>query len=552
MAGSNGSNTRTASGEHWTQSLPLSGKPRLVPLVSVIGAMVVLGLALALLLIGKSLSDIVDLAGDTRHQLIPEVLERQRTAINVERLGRFGEIILTTPDPQRRRTVRLSAQVLAQDSAFEKDPQVHGMVWKAYGSIRDIAALQDAQSLDAATVAAMLEQSTGMIDAAIQMQGQTGLDHDSSIVVQRLTEILLSMHDVLHQAEISSTVMEVEGLQETYGLLMTDYRENVKLLPSGNELTTYAPNHDVEQVFTIRKGALEKGKISQTLWLETRSILEELTDSLSLKAAATASNRMLEIETAAVGMVRAGSLVIIVVLVLMLLLIVLFKHYIVRPIILASKGLEQVHSGSRIEIPPARIRELDAVGEAVQRLATALHQIKDANTKLHQLTMQDGLTGIANRRYFDQSFKLEWKRADRHKRPLSVLLIDIDYFKQYNDTYGHQRGDDALKQVAATIRAGTCRAGDIAARYGGEEFVVVLPETDMQGALCIAERIQEGIAGLRIMHGPSSTVPEITVSIGIGTMVPGLENSRLRLLEQADQALLTAKREGRNSIRRCA
>jgi diguanylate cyclase (GGDEF)-like protein len=552
MAGSNGSNTRSASGEHGTQSLPLSGKPRLVPLVSVIGAIVVLGLALALLLIGKSLSDIVDLAGDTRHQLIPEVLERQRTAINVERLGRFGEIILTTPDPQRRRTVRLSAQVLAQDSAFEKDPSVHGMVWKAYGSIRDIAALQDAQSLDAATVAALLEQSTGMIDAAIRVQRQTALDQDSSILVQRLTEILLSIHDVLHQAGISSTVMEVEALQETYGLLMSEFLENVQLLPSGNELTTYAPNHGVEQVFTIRKGALEKGKISQTLWLETRSILEELTDSLSLKAAATASSRMLEIETAAVGMVRAGSLVIIVVLVLILLLIVLFKHYIVRPIILASKGLEQIHSRGLIEIPSARIHELDAIGKAVKRLAKALHQIKDTNIKLHQLTMQDGLTGIANRRYFDLSFELEWKRADRHKRPLSVLLIDIDYFKQYNDTYGHQRGDDALKQVAATIRAGTCRAGDIAARYGGEEFVVVLPETDMQGALRIAERIQEGIAGLRIMHGASSTAPEITVSIGIGTMVPDLENSRLQLLELADQALLTAKREGRNIIRRCA
>jgi diguanylate cyclase (GGDEF)-like protein len=371
-------------------------------------------------------------------------------------------------------------------------------------------------------------------------------------LVQRLTEILLSIHDVLHQAGISSTVMEVEALQETYGLLMSEFLENVQLLPSGNELTTYAPNHGVEQVFTIRKGALEKGKISQTLWLETRSILEELTDSLSLKAAATASSRMLEIETAAVGMVRAGSLVIIVVLVLILLLIVLFKHYIVRPIILASKGLEQIHSRGLIEIPSARIHELDAIGKAVKRLAKALHQIKDTNIKLHQLTMQDGLTGIANRRYFDLSFELEWKRADRHKRPLSVLLIDIDYFKQYNDTYGHQRGDDALKQVAATIRAGTCRAGDIAARYGGEEFVVVLPETDMQGALRIAERIQEGIAGLRIMHGASSTAPEITVSIGIGTMVPDLENSRLQLLELADQALLTAKREGRNIIRRCA
>lgn len=192
--------------------------------------------------------------------------------------------------------------------------------------------------------------------------------------------------------------------------------------------------------------------------------------------------------------------------------------------------------------------ELDAIGETVERFDKALSQIKEANVRLHRLSMQDGLTGIANRRYFDEAFEQEWKRALRHQRSLSVLLIDIDHFKEYNDTFGHLKGDDCLKQVAEAIQRSSGRAGDIVARYGGEEFVVALPETDREGAANMAARIQQEIASMHIKH-PGSVTPWLTVSIGAATMIPRQESSREELLGAADTALLQAKRDGRNAVR---
>jgi diguanylate cyclase (GGDEF)-like protein len=167
---------------------------------------------------------------------------------------------------------------------------------------------------------------------------------------------------------------------------------------------------------------------------------------------------------------------------------------------------------------------------------------------LEQLAFLDGLTGIPNRRKFEQHLQEEWRRTMRNNTPLSLLMIDVDHFKQFNDHYGHGVGDDCLRRIARAIADAGNRPGDLGARYGGEEFVFVLQNTDGPGATFFAERLRSAIVGLAIPHAHSTAGPVVTASIGAATLAPGQKSSAHRLLDLADQALYAAKKAGRNRV----
>ena len=172
--------------------------------------------------------------------------------------------------------------------------------------------------------------------------------------------------------------------------------------------------------------------------------------------------------------------------------------------------------------------------------------LQEANRKLELLANLDGLTQIANRRRFDDYLSLEWQRHQREQHPLALILIDIDYFKRYNDRYGHQGGDDCLIRVAQAIAQVPQRPTDLVARYGGEEFVVILSNTDTQGALKVAQAIQEAIANLQIIHENSDVSNYVTLSMGVVSLIPTLDLSPEVLISHADQSLYVAKQKGRN------
>lgn len=185
------------------------------------------------------------------------------------------------------------------------------------------------------------------------------------------------------------------------------------------------------------------------------------------------------------------------------------------------------------------------VGIAIQQ-AELYQQLEVANQELKRLATLDGLTQLANRRRFDEYLEQEWRRLAREHQPLSLILGDVDFFKLYNDTYGHQAGDEALKQVAAVLRRTAKRPADLVARYGGEEFAVVLPNTNKHGALYIAECIHKAVKVLRLVHAGSSVSPYVTISLGVASVIPRLNSSAAALLAAADTALYQAKAAGRN------
>ncbi|AWP75184.1 sensor domain-containing diguanylate cyclase [Bordetella bronchiseptica] len=168
--------------------------------------------------------------------------------------------------------------------------------------------------------------------------------------------------------------------------------------------------------------------------------------------------------------------------------------------------------------------------------------------ELEVLSFKDGLTNIANRRRFDSSFDLEWERARHERQPLSMLLFDVDYFKQYNDLYGHTQGDECLVEIAQTLSLALDGPRDLVARYGGEEFVVLLPEADAEVARKVAERCQRLIEKKSIVHALSPHGRRVTVSIGAGTVVPGEQTAPAGFIKAVDQQLYAAKKNGRHRI----
>ncbi len=193
-------------------------------------------------------------------------------------------------------------------------------------------------------------------------------------------------------------------------------------------------------------------------------------------------------------------------------------------------------------------RQRKALAEKVAELQLVKEELEQANRRLLNLSYVDGLTGVPNRRYFDEMLQQEWRRAVRDKHALSLLMIDVDGFKAFNDHYGHLEGDSCLRDIARNLAAAVKRPGDVLARYGGEEFVVMLPDTEMEGARIVAEDMRASIARLSIPHACSIVQNRdcVTVSLGVATAHPTIGMDSAILIEAADTALYKAKRGGRD------
>ena len=184
-----------------------------------------------------------------------------------------------------------------------------------------------------------------------------------------------------------------------------------------------------------------------------------------------------------------------------------------------------------------------------RELLEMTQELGRANQRLEYLSYMDELTDVANRRYFEEHFDQEWNRARRYSKHLSLIMIDIDFFKHYNDTCGHKKGDACLRKIATALKHTLKRPGEFVARYGGEEFVAVLPDTDITGAGVVAESMRSGVRSLGIEHNGNPDVGEVTISLGVASTVP--KNGKITsetLVIEADKALYKAKQSGRNRV----
>jgi len=175
--------------------------------------------------------------------------------------------------------------------------------------------------------------------------------------------------------------------------------------------------------------------------------------------------------------------------------------------------------------------------------------LKRHSDLLRAIALQDSLTGVANRRQFERCLPDAWRHCIRHLQPMSLVMLDVDFFKRYNDKYGHQQGDDCLRSVAQAISDVAGRPYDLVARYGGEEFVCILPDTNLDGALSIAEKMIVAVQNLAIEHADSTISDSVTISAGVSTLFPKLDSSWEHALNEADKQLYLAKKGGRNQVK---
>jgi len=239
--------------------------------------------------------------------------------------------------------------------------------------------------------------------------------------------------------------------------------------------------------------------------------------------------------------------------ILSIVVIAFFHLFITRPLLKVHAAIAQTDPNRPGQWPKPMLRghqhdELGHLVDSLDHLLNAFQQGLEQRDQLHHLSNMDGLTGVANRRHFDEFYQQHWHLAQQTQQPLSVIFIDIDNFKEFNDHYGHAMGDDTLRAVAKTLNQCIDPARDLLARYGGEEFVCVLPGQDHDDAVGVANCLREAVLSLAIPHAFSSTHSELTVSMGVASMSPGFSISAEALIERADQHLYHAKRLGRNRV----
>ena len=213
-----------------------------------------------------------------------------------------------------------------------------------------------------------------------------------------------------------------------------------------------------------------------------------------------------------------------------------------------SKPFKKVELLARIRSALRLKSEIDKRKRREEELTIAARELREVNIKLARLSAVDGLTEVFNRRYFDNALEKEFQRSIRNQVPISLIMIDIDGFKAFNDFFGHLRGDQCLKQIAITMKKIVNRSHDFIARYGGEEFVVLLPETSRDGALSMAELLRIRVESLGIDHPKALVGTSVSISLGVASMVPTQETEFVELIHRADRALYLSKKAGRNRV----
>ena len=232
----------------------------------------------------------------------------------------------------------------------------------------------------------------------------------------------------------------------------------------------------------------------------------------------------------------------------------IFKGYEIGAVDYLFKPIEPIMLQSKVKVFLELYNQKKMIEEQARLLemkVKVLSELQEANFKLESLSTLDGLTGIPNRRSFDDYIEMSIKSCTRLNKPISLIMADIDFFKGYNDNYGHLKGDDCLINVAKSISLSAKRPLDFVTRYGGEEFAVILPETDEEGAKIIAEIIRKNVEELEIAHKSSNVSAYVTLSLGITTKSSSIQYSKNELIEHADKALYNSKSNGRNQVSVC-
>lgn len=495
-------------------------------------------LALVYWYIDDNIQEIKTAAENTHRIHLPGILKNQRTLINIESLRRYVETVYNAADAEVRRDALINALALATESVFEANSHFVKYAASAKSllyALDEVKKRSDGAQAELARATSLFLRLEARLDVYAQINRREApppgaalkppeADGGASTAAARVSERVRAYCEKIRAASGATLPLSAQCAA------LSEQRENME---------------------KIRQRHADADAEARELWKEFDRLLRKLSDLASSKEAEATHWAMEYISKAAQRthfiFYLSGALI---VLILCLFILVLHR-YILSPLTLASRSLQRIRDGGRVEdLPLMRVRELQdmlnilpVLSRHVTDLSVRSGLLEQEKDMFKSLSLVDGLTGVGNRRHFDACLA----RSCRD-RPLALLMLDVDMFKLYNDAYGHLSGDSALMAVARAMLEELRGSVDQAFRYGGEEFCALLPGVSAAKALAVGERLRKRVQSLRIPHQGSPVALHLTVSIGVALREAGSVMSPQELVDHADKALYQAKTSGRNRV----
>ncbi|PSJ46485.1 hypothetical protein C7H85_07575 [Zobellella endophytica] len=485
------------------------------------------------------LTDIHDNSRQTREQHLPEIVNNQRLALKIEKISGYLNTIYWSQHARQERNSRLQAQVLIQSFMLEQVPYLATATVKSLETIRLLINLRNLQRERMAQVAS-LSAALPLPASLPAGSPRTRLQRDITAFRLRLSSLALNE-------------VRWDQLAADLSALRRQLQDAARGLPAPAAEPLARRQQTLDEVALRLQEMSALNRQAERLLHDGREQLEQVANYLTTDAALQVQQLNGDIGTNARAVAGYTYALIGVMAVMSLLLFRALQHFMLRPVEASVAGLRAIERGgdSQVRLPPVLFSELNTICRAVEDYSALTRDLRKVNDALHRLSQQDGLTGLANRRCFDESLLQELVRVRRHRSPLALLMLDIDYFKQLNDRLGHVSGDECLKALAAVLSRLSQRPGELAARYGGEEFVLILPGCSPEQCLQLAERIRAAVAALCLpaANGERNAEIRFTVSIGVAWTDGGEPPSPDDFIQRTDRALYQAKLAGRNRVR---
>jgi len=490
-------------------------RPRLATTVRLgLGGLLLL-FSLAVWLSLPLLGGIVDKANQVRDEYLPDLTRWRYNTQRTEQLYGFIQTLYWSNDSQVARSSRLQAQVLLDSFAFEPGNALAAQAAQILHDIQTLARLRDSQRAslhEVQTLAGALQHGDaisadgadrlGRFAASCTRLGLIGTDWQALRQEADRLQALLPAESANALAELQTRFAQLQALEAQVGQTYQQALDQQKHLAATLNTDT----------------ALKTQQIATAVEKEANQIRHYGLLTMLLLGAIT------------LGMLYS------------------FQRFLLRPILRCTQALEQLNTKQPVQLPERTLfHELDTICRSVSQYSDMTRQLQQLNQELMQLSQQDGLTGLSNRRHFDSVLAVEHARACRHGHDLALILIDIDHFKALNDRHGHLLGDDCLRQLADVLRRFSQRPGDLAARYGGEEFALILPAMSLEQSRLLAERVRQTLAELVI---PTDTGEPVCFTASLGLIHTGRvgRHTPESMIHQADLALYRAKQLGRNRV----
>lgn len=488
-----------------------------------LAATVRLGLGSLLLLFGLAvwlslplLGGIVDKANQVRDEYLPDLTRWRYNTQRIEQLYGFIQTLYWSSDAQVARSSRLQAQVLLDSFAFAPGSELAEQSGWILRDIQALARLRDSQR-------ASLSEVRALADALLR--GDTETPGDGTDRVGRFAAAC---------TRLALVGTDWQALQQEVGNLPAPFSAE-----TANALAR------LQAHFTrLQAEEAQIERIYQQVLGQQKHLAATLNTDTALKTQQIANAVVHE----ATQVRHYGLLILLLLGAITPVVLFVFQRFLLRPILLCNQALEQLNGEHSVQLPERTLfHELDTICRSVRQYGDMTRQLQHANQELMQLSRQDGLTGLSNRRHFDSVLGVELARACRHGHGLTLLLIDIDHFKALNDRRGHLFGDDCLRQLACVLHRFSQRPGDLAARFGGEEFALILPDIDLEHSRQLAERVLQAVAELVIPTDTGEAV-RFTASAGMIHTGQAVRHTPESMIHQADLALYRAKQLGRNRV----